>query len=104
MAFVGLSGGTFVLAGLQLGWVPVAQSYAVALVLLAFVFPVQALASVLGFLCRDAVAATGMGVLASTWLAVGAIMASGPPWATNKAAGLPLLLAGLALLIPVTVG
>ncbi|MER7485138.1 GPR1/FUN34/YaaH family transporter [Streptomyces sp. NPDC126497] len=102
LGFVGLSGGTFVLAGLQLGWVPTAQSHAVALVLLAFVFPVQALASVWGFLCRDAVAATGMGVLAGTWLAMGAIMASGPPGATNKAAGLLLLLAGLALLIPVT--
>ncbi|WP_141658503.1 hypothetical protein [Streptomyces mutabilis] len=39
-----------------------------------------------------------MGVPAGTWLAVGAIMTSGPPWATNKAAGLLLLLAGLALL------
>ncbi|WP_274543371.1 GPR1/FUN34/YaaH family transporter [Streptomyces sp. DH-12] len=104
LGFVGLSGGTFVLAGLQLGWVPAAQSHAVALVLLAFVFPVQALASVLGFLCRDAVAATGMGVLAGTWLAMGAIMASGPPGATSEAAGLLLLLAGLALLIPVTAG
>ncbi len=66
LGFVGLSGGTFVLAGLQLGWVPTAQAHAVALVLLAFVFPAQALASVLGFLCRDAVAATGMGVLAGT--------------------------------------
>lgn len=104
LGFAGLSVGTFVLAGLQLGWVPTAQSHAVALVLLAFVFPVQALASVLGFLCRDAVAATGMGVLAGTWLAMGAIMASGPPGATNKAAGLLLLLAGLTLLIPVTGG
>nr|WP_179342785.1 hypothetical protein [Streptomyces sp. alain-838] len=46
---MGLSGGTFVLAGCNSAGVSAAQSPAVALVLLSFVFPVQALASVLEF-------------------------------------------------------
>jgi uncharacterized protein len=36
----------------------------VALILIAFVFPLQLVASILGFLARDVVAGTGMGVLA----------------------------------------
>ncbi|MEV8565129.1 GPR1/FUN34/YaaH family transporter [Streptomyces sp. NPDC051322] len=101
IGFLGLAGGTFVLAGLQLGWVAPLQGHDVALVLLAFVFPVQAVATVFGFLARDSVVATGMGVLSGTWLALGAVTASNPPGYTSNAVGLLLMVVGLALLVPV---
>lgn len=101
MGFLGLAGGTFVVAASQLQWLPPAQGKAVALVLLAFVFPLQSAASVLGFLCRDDVAATGMAVLSATWLSLGLIMFAYPPGSTSKAAGLLLLLAALALWVPI---
>jgi uncharacterized protein len=51
----------------------------------------------LGFL---ALAGTGMGALAGTWLSVGLITLT-PPWgSTSDALGLNLLLAGLAMLVP----
>src|SRR5215208_3277706 len=73
LGFLALAGGTFVVSGLQLGWVPEAQGKDVALILLAFVFPLQLVASVFGYLTRDVVAGTGMGILAGTWLAVGLV-------------------------------
>jgi succinate-acetate transporter protein len=104
LGFLGLAGGTFVVSGLQLGWTATTQGHAVALILLAFVLPAQFTAAVVGFLCRDTVAATGMGVLAVTWAAVGAVTLTGAPGATSDALGLLLLVAGLALLVPVAAG
>ncbi|UWM52362.1 GPR1/FUN34/YaaH family transporter [Streptomyces carpaticus] len=104
MGFLGLAGGTFVLAGMQVHWISAEQSHPVAFVLLAFVFPLQSLASVFGFLCRDVAVATGMAVLSGTWLALGLITLTGPPGATSGAAGLLLLLAAVGLWVPVTAG
>ncbi|MFD0275140.1 GPR1/FUN34/YaaH family transporter [Kitasatospora sp. NPDC127111] len=100
LGFLGLAVATFVLSGLQLGWVPVGQAHQVALVMLAFAFPAQLIAALYGFLCRDAAAATGMGVLAGTWLTFGLITLAGPPGATSETAGLLLLVAGPVLLVP----
>src|SRR5438105_4119401 len=63
LGFLALGAGTFVLAGLQLGWIAPTEGHAVALILLAFVFPLQFLASLLGYLTRDVIAGTGMGLL-----------------------------------------
>ncbi|MBF6619694.1 MAG: hypothetical protein ITG02_05625 [Patulibacter sp.] len=103
LGFLALAGGTFVLAGLQLGWIATSQSTAVALILLAFVLPLQLVASIFGFLARDVVAGTGMGILAGTWAATGLVMLQGEPGATSGALGLLLLVAGAALLVPATV-
>lgn len=100
LGFVGLTVATFVLSGLQLGWIPAGESHQVALVLVAFAFPAQLVASVLGFLCRDAAAATGVGVLGGTWLTVGLILLISTPGHTSDTAGLLLFGAGLVLLIP----
>ena len=69
--------------------------------LLAFVFPLQLVASVFGYLGRDVVAGTGMGLLAGTWLSIGLVTVTAPaPGATSDALGLFLLLAGTAMLVP----
>src|SRR5690242_17452 len=67
LGFLALGAGTLVVAGLQLEWIAPTEGRSVALILLAFVFPLQLLASVLGFLARDVVAGTGMGLLSGTW-------------------------------------
>lgn len=103
LGFLALAGGTFVLAGLQLGWIAATQGRAVALILLAFVLPLQLVASVFGFLARDVVAGTGMGILAGTWAATGLVLLDGEPGATSGALGLLLLLAAAALLVPAAV-
>lgn len=100
LGFLALAGGTTIVSGLQLGWVPPAQGGQVALILLAFVAPLQLLAAVFGFLGRDVVAGTGMGLLAGTWLAVSLVVRDGPPGSTSDALGLFLLVAGASLLVP----
>jgi uncharacterized protein len=100
LGFFGLAGATFVVAGLQLGWVAPSEGKQVALVLLAFTVPLQLTASLIGFLARDAVAATGMGLLSGTWAAVALVTFTGEPGSTSDALGLFLLVAGVALWAP----
>lgn len=66
------------------------------------VVPLQALAAILGFLARDVVAGTGMGILAATWACVGVIELTGAPGAVSDPLGLLLLVSATALLIPAT--
>jgi uncharacterized protein len=99
LGFLALAGGTLVVSALQLGWVPPSDGTDVALVLLGFVFPLQLLASVFGYLARDVIAGTAMGVLAGAWLSVGLIMLTSAPGSTSDALGLLLLVAGAGLLV-----
>lgn len=100
LGFLALAGATLLVSGLQLGWLEPSQGKDVALVLVAFVFPLQLVTSVFGYLGRDVVAGTGMGVLSGTWLSVGLVMLTSPAGSTSDALGLFLLLAGLAMLVP----
>jgi succinate-acetate transporter protein len=97
LGFVGLAAATFVVSGLQLGWVDAAEGKQVALCILAFTVPLQLTASLFGFLARDGVAATGMGVLAGTWAAIGLVTYTARPGSTSDALGLFLLVAGVAV-------
>jgi uncharacterized protein len=100
LGFLALAGGTLVVSGLQLGWLQQEEGRQVALIVLAFVFPLQLIASILGFLARDVVAGTGMGVLAGTWLSIAVIKLTSEPGATSDPLGLFLLLAAVAMLVP----
>jgi succinate-acetate transporter protein len=102
LGFVALAAATFVVSGLQLGWVEPTEGPNVALMLIAFVVPLQLLASVLGFLARDSLAGTAMGILAGTWAAVGLVLLTSPPGSTSDALGLFLLVAGTAMFLPAT--
>jgi succinate-acetate transporter protein len=87
----GLAAGTFVLAGLQLEWVPQEQGDHVAFVLIGFAFASQLLASIVAVLARDVVVATAMCVLALTWLVTGLVLWTAPPGSTSDALGLLLI-------------
>jgi succinate-acetate transporter protein len=100
LGFLALAAATTLVAGLQLEWLKPTEGHTVALVLIAFVFPAQLIASILGYLCRDGVAGTGMGILAGTWLTVGLVQLSAEPGATSKALGLFLFVAAVAMTLP----
>jgi succinate-acetate transporter protein len=100
LGFLALSGATTLVSALQLGWLGVDQGKPVALILIAFVVPLQLAASILGFLARDGAAATGMGILAGTWLSVGLVSLTGRPGATSDALALLLMVASVAMLVP----
>lgn len=67
---------------------------------LAFTVPLQLVAAVFGFLTRDPVAATGMGVLAGTWAVAGFATSAVPPGTSSKGLGVLLLVGAAALLVP----
>lgn len=100
LGFFGLAAATFVMSGLQLGWVEPTEGRQVALCILAFTVPLQFTASLFGFLARDGVAATGMGLLSGVWAALSLVTLTGKPGSTSDALGLFLLVAGPALWAP----
>jgi succinate-acetate transporter protein len=99
LGFLGLAAATFVRAGLELGWIDAAEGKNVALIAIAFTVPLQFTASIIGFLARDGVAATGMGLLSGIWLAVGLVTYTSPAGSTSNALGLFLIVAGVAMWI-----
>jgi succinate-acetate transporter protein len=100
LGFLGLGVATILVSGLQLEWFPPAEGSVVALALIAFVFPVQLVSAVFGYLGRDAVAGTAMGILAGTWLTVGVVQRDLPPGGTSKALGLFLFMTATAIALP----
>jgi succinate-acetate transporter protein len=100
LGFLALAGGTLLVSGLQLGWLQPEDGAQVGLIVVAFVFPLQLVAAIFGFLARDVVAATGMGILAGSWLSIGLIQLTSSPGATSDPLGLFLLLAAVAMAVP----
>jgi hypothetical protein len=94
LGLLALATATLLVSGLELGWFASADRRTVALGLIAFAFPLQALASVFGFLGRDTAAAVGFGVQGATWLVVGLSLLLTPPGATDAALGTLLLASG----------
>ena len=90
LGFFGLAAATFVMSGLQLGWVEPTEGKQVALCILAFTVPLQFTASLFGFLARDGVAATGMGLLSGIWAVVGSDHVHRQAWLYERRAR-PLL-------------
>jgi hypothetical protein len=90
LGFLALAAGTLLVSGLQLEWLKPSDGSDVALILIAFVFPLQLVVSVFGFLARD-VAAPGMGILAGTWLSIGLVHLTGELGSSSDALGLFLL-------------
>lgn len=103
LGFLGLSVATLVLAGLNLGFLPSSEQHQVALILLVFAFPLQAVATVFGFLARDAVVASGIGVQAGSWATIGILLLTSPPGRRSDTLGLFLIVAATALLSAVAV-
>jgi uncharacterized protein len=100
LGFLALAAATLLVSALQLGWIATSQGKDVALILISFVFPLQLVTSVFGYLGRDVVAGTGMGILSGTWLSVGLVTLTSPPGSTSDALGLFLLLAAVAMTVP----
>lgn len=99
LGFLGLAVVTAVLACLNLGWIPTAEQHQVAVVLIAFAFPVQAVATVFCFLSRDAPAAAAIGIQGATWLTIGVLLLMSTPGTRSQTTAV-FLFAAAAALIP----
>jgi succinate-acetate transporter protein len=77
-----------------IGWIPVAEHRDVGMLLMAFVFPLELLATVFAFLARDSLGATTLGLFTTSWLALGWADLASPPG--KKAVTLGIYLFGFA--------
>jgi succinate-acetate transporter protein len=102
LAMVALAGGSIIVTGSDLQWVPTAEAHVVALIVLVFTVPLQALSSAFGYLGRDGTGGTGPAILSGAWAVIGASMLMSAPGHRSPAMGLLLLFIGGALLVPVT--
>ncbi|QBI55539.1 GPR1/FUN34/YaaH family transporter [Streptomonospora litoralis] len=101
MGFMALAIATLMLSALQLGWLPDSERNNVAIILITFSFPLQALGAVFGFLARDVVVGTGMAMLGGTWLSTAVVSLNQPPGAqTTSTLGVLMLAVALGLLVP----
>src|SRR5919201_5423196 len=85
LGFFAFGIGMFMYATLDLGWAKPADQLTVGLLLAVFVAPLQLIATIFGFLARDAGSATTLGLFSGSWLAGGVILATGKPGVLNSA-------------------
>lgn len=100
LGFLALAMSTVAFSALQLEWIPMSQWHVAGLTAVAATVPLQLLASVYGFLTRDPVAATGMGVLAGTWAVAGLTTLTTPEGQSSPGLGVVFLTGGVAMLVP----
>jgi uncharacterized protein len=100
LGFLALAVATIAFASVQLSWIPQSEGRTVALGVLVLTVPLQLLAAVMGFLARDPVAATGMGILSGTWGAACLATLTAPPGATSEGLGVILVGSAACLLVP----
>ncbi len=93
----GLAIASLVQSGVELHWTPSAQTFQAGLILIAVPFVLQLLACIFSYLARDGATGAAVGVLASSWLAIGLIHIAARPGATSGALGLLLVAAAGAL-------
>jgi uncharacterized protein len=103
LGFLALTLATVVFSALQLGWIPPAEGRVAGLTAVVAAV-LQLLASVLGYLARDPVAATGVALQSGTWALIGLTTLSSPPGATSRGLGVLLVAAALVTLVPATAG
>lgn len=105
LGFLALMTSTATFAVVELGWIPSDQARAAAFVAVGLTAPLQLVASIMGFLARDPVAATGMAVLSGTWGVTGlSVLFAQLPGTTSPGLGVLLVCSACALLAPISVG
>jgi succinate-acetate transporter protein len=97
LGMAGLAIASFMVSGLELHWIKHSQALEVGLILVAVPFILQLVACILSYLARDGAAGATLGVLATSWLALGLIHIARPDSRVSGALGLLLLIAGACI-------
>jgi succinate-acetate transporter protein len=99
LGFFSFAIGMLLLATQAIAWIPVAEQADVGRALVAFVFPLELVASVVAFLARDTLGATTLGLFATSWLLLGWSDISSPPGRTSVTLAIYLFGFATAVLI-----
>lgn len=91
--------GNALLSAFGLHWIPVSDTRLLAIILLAFVAPLELIPCIMAFLSRDAGGATAMGVFSAAWVVQGIQFMMSGPSSISPALGIFVLLLALILVI-----
>lgn len=89
----------FLYAALGIGWVKPVDQESIGVLLAAFVFPLQLVATVFAFLSRDGAAGTALGLFSTSWLATGLLLVVGTPGVLDAGFGYYLLAFAIVVLL-----
>jgi succinate-acetate transporter protein len=90
LGFFSFAIGMLLLGTQALGWIPVAEQKDVGMTLMAFVFPLELVATIVAFLARDTLGSTTLGLFTTSWLTLGWLYLASPPGATSVTVGVYL--------------
>lgn len=90
LGFFAFGIGMLLLGCSAIGWIPVGEQKDVGMMLIAFVFPLEAIATVVAFLARDTIGATTLGLFTTSWLSLGWADKSSPAGSTSITLGIYL--------------
>ena len=90
----GLAIASLVQSGVELHWTPAGQTFQAGLILIAVPFVLQLLACIFSYMARDGATGAAVGVLATSWLAIGLIHIAAKPGVTSATLGVLLVSAG----------
>jgi len=90
LGFFSFGIGMLLLGTQALTWIPLHEQKNVGMMLVAFVFPLELLATVVAFLARDTLGATTLGLFTTSWLSLGWAEISSPPGTKSATTGIYL--------------
>jgi hypothetical protein len=100
LGFFSFGIGMLLLGAQGLTWIPVTEQKDVGMLLMAFVFPLELIATIVAFLARDTLGATTLGLFTTSWLALGWVLSESPPGTKSVTLGIYLFgFATVALLL-----
>ncbi len=99
LGFFSLSLGMVLLGAQGVGWIPPSEQQTLGVLIAAYVFPLGLVASVLAFVARDGLGGATLGLLATSWLAIGLVSITTAPGSTSNASGLFQVAFGGVLLV-----
>ncbi|HET7315565.1 GPR1/FUN34/YaaH family transporter [Salinisphaera sp.] len=88
LGFVAFGIGTFIFSTFQIGWIPLSESQSLAIIILAFVFPLEFIPGLIAFFTRDTPGATTLTILGASWLVFGLNLLVGVPGQPSAALGI----------------
>jgi hypothetical protein len=90
LGFFAFAIGVLLLGSLGLGWIPVDEQKDVGMTLIAFVFPLELVATIVAFLARDTLGATTLGLFTTSWLTLGWLYLASPAGSASVTVGIYL--------------
>jgi uncharacterized protein len=90
LGFFSFGIGMLLLGTQALTWIPLTEQKDVGMLLMAFVFPLELIATIMAFLARDTLGATTLGLFTTSWLALGWALFDSPPGTKSVTLGIYL--------------